>query len=204
LPLNEGTGSRSLAEVVDCAEKFRPVLQFLLGRTFYVGQTLFEEGILRGGADSEEESFQATPADLGRLAQELAALKRTVESSFTERARFEDTLSQREGKRAPLAEEEQRCRSRRMSRKNRSRACARIADESNRRETSGGAEREEVLAAIQQPTTALKAEEVLLTTLEEEEKTASGLVPKQDAGLQDLRHAVQTQLGHVSEPAVTG
>jgi len=49
LALSETMGSRSLAQVVECDEKFRPVLHLLLGRTFYVGETLFEEGILRGG-----------------------------------------------------------------------------------------------------------------------------------------------------------
>ena len=56
LPLSESTGSRSLADVVQCDEKFRPVLRFLLGRTFYVGETLFEEGLLRGGADPPKAS----------------------------------------------------------------------------------------------------------------------------------------------------
>ena len=66
-PRAETSAVRSLAESVECEERFRPVLQYLLGRTFHVGETLFEEGLIRGGADPSRESFQATPGDLVRL-----------------------------------------------------------------------------------------------------------------------------------------
>src|SRR5439155_4566093 len=93
ISLSQTAGSRSLAEAVECDEKFRPALRFLLGRTFYVGETLFEEGILRGGAEPEKESFQATAADLGRLAQDMATLKKTLEALFAKRGHLEQDIA---------------------------------------------------------------------------------------------------------------
>src|SRR5205807_7502568 len=57
----------------------------------------------------------------------------------------------------------------------------------------------EIRAAIKQTQEAWNAEEVLLAILEEEEKTLQNSFQKQDSALQDLRHAVQTQIGQVSE-----
>src|SRR4029079_9545023 len=71
----ETPGSRSLADAVECEEKFRVVLRALLGQTYYVGATIFEEGLIRGGADPEFTDglpkYQATSGDLNRLTQEL-------------------------------------------------------------------------------------------------------------------------------------
>ena len=199
LPMNETAGSRSLADVVSCDEKFRPVLNLLLGKTFYVGETLFEEGILRGGADPEMESFQATPTDLGRLIQELATLRQTLEFSFTDRTRLEQSLAQLELERGPIAED-----------LNKTQVLAQVQQESISRmrddllmseteEKLLTREKEETLQAIEQTQTALQNEEILLTTLEEEEKSLQDSFTLQDATLQEQRQTVQSHLAQISQ-----
>ncbi len=198
-PLSQTAGSRSLAEVVDCEEKFRPVLHFLLGRTFYVGETLFEEGILRGGADPETESFQATPADLGRLAQELAGLKQTLESSVAERERLGKALSDREQERVPLAGDEHKVQ---VQVHVQEESLARLGEDLQMNQTEEKLllrEKEEALSTITQTQEALEKEEGLLATLEEEEKALQESFQKQDKVLEVQRQGVQTHLSHVSQ-----
>ena len=80
-------------DVVDCDEKFRPVLRHLIGKTYYVGATLFEESLIRGGADPEDQvdTYQATTADLGRLTQEVSAVQKEVAARTAEREKDQDT-----------------------------------------------------------------------------------------------------------------
>src|SRR5262249_1785983 len=146
---------------VDCDEKFRPVLRFLLGRTFYVGETLFEEGILRGGAEPLAESYQATPADLGRLVQELANLRQTLELSFAERTRLEKAIEERRAERGPLAEDERKMQ---VASHIQDESINRLREECQMNETEEkliAREKAESFAAIQQAQEALKNEEVL-------------------------------------------
>jgi chromosome segregation protein len=199
LSLSETAGSRSLAEVVDCEEKFQPVLRSLLGRTFYVGETLFEEGILRGGADPEIESFQATPADLARLTQEISGLKSTLESSFTGRAQLEEAIGVAEKERLPLAEEEHHVQ---VQVHVQEETLMRLRDDLQMIKTEEkllAREKEEILASIKQNQEALHKEEILLTTLEDEERGLQESFHKQDAALQDQRQAVQSHLAQVSQ-----
>ena len=199
LPLSDTAGSRSLADVVSCDEKFRPVLNLLLGKTFYVGETLFEEGILRGGADPEMESFQATPTDLGRLIQELTALRQTLEASFAERSRLEKAIADREQERGPIAEDQNKVQ---VLAQVQQESIVRLRDDLQMNETEEKLlerEKEEALQAIEQTQEPLQQEEILLTTLEEEEKSLQDSFQTQDAALQNQRQTVQAHLAHVSQ-----
>jgi len=199
LTITENAGSRSLADVVSCDDKFRPVLNLLLGKTFYVGETLFEEGILRGGADPEMESFQATPTDLGRLIQELTTLRQMLESSFTERARLEQAISNRDMERVPIAEDVNKVQ---VLAQVQQESLVRLRDDLLMSETEEkllSREKEETLRAIEQTQTALQQEEILLTTLEEEEKSLQDSFSTQDAALQEQRQAVQSHLAQISQ-----
>ena len=199
LSFGETMGSRSLAEAVECDEKFRPVLNMLLGRTFYVGETLFEEGILRGGADPETESFQATPADLGRLLAELAALKQTLETSFAERIRLEQVIAEREAERIPMADDQNKVQ---VLAQVQQESLGRLREDLQMNQTEEKLllhEKDEALQAIFQTQESLKQEEILLTTLEEEEKALQDNFQAQDAALQEKRQTVQAHLAQVSQ-----
>ncbi len=198
-PLDEHFGSRSLAVQVDCAEKFRSVKQFLLGSTYYVGATLFEETLIMGGAEPETESFQATPTDLKRLVQEIAELHKTLESSFAERTRLEQAMAERQTERAPIAEDEHKVQ---VLSQVQQESLTRLRDDLQMNETEEKllkGEKDEVLRSIEQTQEALKQEEILLTTLEEEEKSLQDAFQKQDAALQDQRQAVQAHMSQVSQ-----
>ena len=199
LPLSETMGSRSLAEAVECEEKFRPVLHLLLGRTFYVGETLFEEGILRGGADPETESFQASPADLGRLVQELSNLRKTLETDTTEGSRLDKAVAERETERLPIAEDEKKIN---VLSHVQQESLSRLREDLEMIATEEkllSHEKEEALRAIHETQSALQQGEILLTTLEEEEKTLQQSFQAQDSALQDNRQAVQAHLAQVSQ-----
>jgi len=199
LSFSETMGSRSLAEAVECQEKFRPVLNVLLGRTYYVGETLFEEGILRGGADPEAESYQATPADLGRLLQELSTLRETLDASFSERTRLEQAIAARENERAPMADDQNKFQ---VLAQVQQESLGRLREDLQMNQTEDKLllhEKEESVAAIHQTQEALKQEEILLTTLEEEEKALQGNLQAQDSALQEQRQGVQAHLAQVSQ-----
>ena len=192
-------GSRSLAEAVECDEKFRPVLNLLLGRTFYVGETLFEEGVLRGGADPAAESYQATPADLGRLVQELSDLRKTLEAGASESARLETAIAGRDTERQPIAEDHNKIH---VLSQVQQESIGRLREDLRMNETEQkllSQEKEEAQQAIRQTQDALQQEEILLTTLEEEEKALQDSFQSQDTALQDKRQAVQSHLAHISQ-----
>jgi chromosome segregation protein len=199
IPFSETMGTRSLAEAVECEEKFRPVLNMLLGRTFYVGETLFEEGILRGGADPATESFQATPGDLGRLVQELTELRLTLETGANERTRLETAIAEREAERQPIAEDHNKIH---VLTQVQQESLGRLREDIRMNETEAkllAQEKEEALKAIQQTQEALQQEEILLTTLEEEERTLQDSFQAQDKALQENRQAVQSHLAQISQ-----
>jgi len=199
LPFSETMGSRSLAEAVECDEKFRPVLNLLLGRTFYVGETLFEEGVLRGGADPAAESYQATPADLGRLVQELSDLRKTLEAGASESARLETAIAGRDTERQPIAEDHNKIH---VLSQVQQESIGRLREDLRMNETEQkllSQEKEEAQQAIRQTQDALQQEEILLTTLEEEEKALQDSFQSQDTALQDKRQAVQSHLAHISQ-----
>jgi chromosome segregation protein len=199
LSFSETMGSRSLAEAVECEERFRPVLNLLLGRTFYVGETLFEEGLLRGGADPAAESFQATPADLGRLIQELSDLRKTLDSQSGEKARLESAIVEREAEREPFAEDHNKAQ---VLSQVQQESLTRLREDIRMNETEAGLlsrEKEEALQAISQTQVALQNEEILLTTLEEEEKTLQDSFQSQDTALQENRQEVQSHLSRISQ-----
>jgi chromosome segregation protein len=199
LPFSETMGTRSLAEAVECEEKFRPVLNLLLGRTFYVGETLFEEGLLRGGADPATESYQATPGDLGRLVQELTELRQTLDAGAVERTRLETAIAEREAERQPIAEDHNKIH---VLSQVQQESLSRLHEDLRMNETEAKLlvqEKKEALWAIHQTQEALQQEEILLTTLEEEEKTLQDSFQAQDATLQEKRQTVQSHLAQISQ-----
>ena len=199
IPWLEDASTRSLAVQVNCAEKFRPVLLYLLGKTYYVGSTLFEETLLSGGADPEGESYQATPADLGRLMQELTVLQESLGGFNGRRTQLQQDTSARQAERLPLQEEQGRIQ---VVSQVQQETLTRLQEDRRLHETEERllkGEREESLGAIAQAQQALEQEEILLTTLEGEEKTLQESVQAQDAALHELRQALQTHQALVSQ-----
>lgn len=199
LSLSETSGTRSLAEAIECDEKFRPLLHYLLGRTFYVGETLFEETIIRGGADPEGESFQATPADLGRLLQELTSIQQQLQQDQHERERLIETIRDRDTERSPIHEDQQKIL---VLTQVQQESLNRLRDDRQMNETEETLlkrEKEESLAAIENTQDALKKEEILLTTLEEEQMTLQTSFETSDVALAEKRQALQTQLAATSQ-----
>ncbi len=202
LPLSETAGTRSLAEAVECEEKFRPVLQYLLGRTFYVGATLFEEGLLRGGSDPEGESFQASPADLGRLIQELKSDQEALQKAAAMRERLKTACAERETERSPMLEDQNKIQ---VLVQVQEETLGRLNEERAMLQTEVkllGREREELTQGITQAQSDLAKEEILLTTLEEEEKTLQETLHAKDTELHTLRQAIQVHQAVVSQARV--
>jgi len=199
LTRSETAGVRSLAESVECEERFRPILQYLLGRTFYVGETLFEEGLIRGGADPSRESFQATPGDLARLNEELAALKQLSADNETRRVALRETVAARTEQRKPLVVEQNRVQ---VQSQVQQENLSRLREERDLTQTEEKLleqERDIALKSIEEAQEALKQEEALLTTLEDEEQSLQGLLQTQDVSLQERRHALQALQTMVSQ-----
>ena len=196
---SETAGVRSLAESVECEERFRPVLHYLLGRTFYVGETLFEEGLIRGGADPSKESFQATPGDLARLIEELEALKQTLGANETQRETLRQAVAARTEQRKPLIAEQHRVQ---VQCQVQQEGLTRLRDDRELTQTEEKLleqERDIALKSIEEAQGALKQEEALLTTLESEEKTMQESLQTQDVSLQERRQALQALQTTVSQ-----
>ena len=199
IPWLDDASTRSLAVQVNCAEKFRPVLQYLLGKTYYVGSTLFEETLLSGGADPEGESYQATPADLTRLMQELTVLQDGLAGFNERRTQLHQATSARREERIPLQEEQRQIQ---VVSQVQQETLTRLQEDRRLNETEERLlqrEREESLGAIAQAQQALEQEEILLTTLEGEEKTLQESMQAQESALQELRQALQTHQAVVSQ-----
>ena len=197
--LDEHFGSRSLAVQVNSDDRIQIVKQFLIGSTYYVGATLFEESLIMGGAEPEMESFQATPSDLGGLVQELSGLRQTLESSFAERARLEHVVTERTAERAPISEDQRKVQ---VLSQVQQESLQRLRDEVQMNETEEKLltrERDESVQLINKTQESLKQEEILLATLEEEEKSLQSSFQNQDTALQNQRHTVQTHLAHISQ-----
>lgn len=202
----EAPGTRTLADVVECEERFRPVLRALLGRTYYLGETLFEETLIRGGADPDGSSYQATPTDWSRLNSSIDERKRDLEAAQTRRAELAAAIAARESERERLTAERQ---SLQVEAQVQRESSSRLQDDVEMIQTESRLlerECEDVRQAIIQTQEALGHEEVLLTKLEEEEKALQADVQARDADLQTLRHQVQEQLsaiGHLRVEAET-
>ena len=197
--LSEHLGSSSLAVQVQCDEKFMAVKQFLLGKTYYVGATLFEETILQGGADPEQESYQATPADLARLTQEMAASQTKLQETEAARDALKTRMIEREGEKTPLQDDEAKTR---VTFQVQQETLGRIREDLQMNQTEErllAREREESLQTIAQAQQALAQEEILLTTLEDEERTLQETVQQQDLALQELRQSYQAHQMRVSQ-----
>lgn len=199
LPFSETAGTRSLAEAVGCEERHRPALHYLLGRTFYLGETLFEEGLLRGGAEPDAESFQATPADLNRLVQERSGVQATLETSVAERSRLESDIATQDQERVPLVDQERQIQVQAQVQEESLSRFRESLELSQTEERILIQEKEEALQAIHQAQEALKQEEILLTTLEEEEKTLQESFQTQDTTLQERRQVVLAHLAQISQ-----
>jgi chromosome segregation protein len=198
-PLDEHFGSRSLAVQVDCDLMFNPVKQFLLSKTYYVGVTLFEESILQGGADPEGVSFQATPADLSRLQQELTQDQQSLGQFETQRQGLHEAVSQRETERGPIQAELSQIQvvvQVQQETLNRLREDLQMIGTEERLLER---ERQEALQAIAQAQKALQQEEILLTTLEEEDKTLQQTLQSQDSALHELRQKIQSQQSAIAQ-----
>jgi chromosome segregation protein len=199
LARSETAGVRSLSESVECEERFRPVLQYLLGRTFYVGETLFEEGLIRGGADPSKESFQATPGDLARLNEELSALRQSLAANEAQRSVLRETVAARTEQRRPLVAEQNRVQ---VQCQVQQESLSRLREDRGLTQTEEKLleqERDIALKSIEEAQEALKQEEALLTTLEGEEKSMQESLQTQDVSLQERRHALQSLQTTVSQ-----
>ncbi len=199
MALSETSGTRSLAEVVECEERFRPLLRFLLGRTFYLGETLFEEALLRGGADPVTEAFQATPADLARLEQELQGLRRWLETSLAQRELLQKTAAETAAEQGTLADQERKAQ---VQAQVQEENLARLREGLELTQTEERLlvrEKEEAQSAIVHTQETLQHEEVLLTKLEEEENSLQQSFQTQDSALQERRQVVQAHLAQISQ-----
>jgi len=199
IPWADTPGTRSLAVQVDCANKFRTLLQHLLGKTYYVGATLFEEGLLRGGADPVGEGYQATPSELKRLTQEIAAQQQSLVETESRRDELKAAIAEREAERGPIEEDRNKIQ---VIAQVQQETLARLTDDAQMIATEERllqGERDESLQGIAQTQKALEQEEILLTDLESEEKTLQETVHTQDTELHDLRAAIQAHQAVVSQ-----
>jgi len=196
---NDDPGSRSLAIQVDCAEKFRPALQFLLGKTYYVGATLFEESVIRGGADPETQSYQAKPGDLSRLMQELAELQAASANDAQSCETLQKAIAERETERQALQSDQNRIH---VLVQVQQEGLARLRDDLQMIQTDERLlerEKNEAAQSIVHAQQALEKEEILLTTLEAEEKSLQDAMQAQDRVLHDMRQAIQAHQAIVSQ-----
>ncbi|OGR91846.1 MAG: chromosome segregation protein SMC [Elusimicrobia bacterium RIFCSPLOWO2_01_FULL_59_12] len=197
----EAPGSRSLAEAVECDERFRPVLRSLLGKTFYVGATVFEESLLRGGADPEglEHVSQATTSDLKRLAEDVTRLRQALSAQTDARGSLKDAMAVLETERAPLQAEA-----------GKTQVLVQVQQESLNRlredlelaqteEKILHREKDDLIQAIDQTRNTLQQEEALLATLDGEQRSLQESVHTQDATLQELRQVSQGHQAVVSQ-----
>lgn len=195
----EAAGTRSLAVQVSCEDRFRNVLQFLLSKTFFVGATVFEEGLIRGGADPEGESFQATPSDLQRLVQDISNLNTVLSQNTIECDRLQLALVERSALREPIQQDESQAK---VLAQVQQETLARLREERDMSHTEEQIlvrELEEASQGIAQTQQNLEKEEVLLTTLEAEEQALQGTVQTQEAVLQELRQTLQVHQTLVSQ-----
>jgi chromosome segregation protein len=199
----EAPGSRSLAEAVECEEKFKPVLHALLGKTYSVGATLFEEEMIRGGADPENidqaNAYQVTSADLARLGQDLAALQSALQQQGESRDALKNAVAERDAERAPIHAEAgkihvlEQVQQESLNRVREDFELAQGEEALLRREC------DDLLKAIDQTQNALRQEETLLATLDEEQRSLQESVHNLDTQLQDLRQAAASQQAVVSQ-----
>ncbi len=193
LPIVESFSSQTLSGVVECDEKFRPALEALLGRTYFVGETLFEESLIRGGADPESSGLQATPAELSRLLETMQNVQGEMDHLKTERERLAVSWADHEAARGPL---EADVRELDVQARLQQESFTRLQEDRQMAETEERLvlrERDEALQAITHNQTAMEQEEILLTTLEEEETTLQTGVHEKDAALQARRETMQAQ-----------
>lgn len=191
--------TRSLADMVECDEKFRPVLDRFLGKTYYVGATLFEEHLLRGGADLEQEGMPASAGDLTRLTEDLSTLQETLKSLASAREQLKTALDQRVAEKAPFEAEKSRVHVLAQVQQetlNRFREDLQMAETEERLLKR---EREECEQAIAQAQKSLQDEEILLTNLETEEENLQQSVRNQESSLHALRDKVQAHQAVVSQ-----
>jgi len=198
-PLTGTPGTTTLADVVDCDPRFRPVLEALIGKTFYLGETLFEESLIRGGAEPEHAGFQATPTDFSRLLSDMQSAQSDLAGTQSEKERLKQVMHERENARTALGAQRQQ---HQVEARVQQESLSRIQEDMQMAETEERLitrEREEALTAIAQSQKALEHEEILLTTLEEEEKSLQDQVHLLDGALQEKRQAIQSQQAILSQ-----
>ncbi len=191
--------TRSLADVVECDARFAPVLQYLIGRTFYVGATLFEESVLRGGADPIGESFQATPTDLIRLNQELSSLTETLNALNTTKGELKTLLADLQTQKSSFIKEHQEAK---VAVQVQEENLQRIREDYKLTETEERVlqhEESESLQAITQAQATLEKEGALLATLESEHQGLQETTHSQDSALLELRQTIQVHQAHISQ-----
>jgi chromosome segregation protein len=195
----EAPGSRSMAEAVECDEKFRPVVRVLLGKTFYVGATIFEEALMRGGAEPQEDASRKRAVDATELRRELAALRGSLTTAQAERDALKQAIAQGEVKKIALEEEHRKLQ---VVFQVQQESLNRLREEREILETEVRllrSEHEECLAGIAQTQSALHQEETLLKQLEEEEKTLQGTVQSQESSINTQRQQIETHQAQVSQ-----
>lgn len=192
-------GNRTIAQDVECEEKFRPVLDYLIGNTFYVGATIFEESLIRGGADPLVDSYQAKPSDLGRLLQEIIVLKETLEATQSARDGVKTAMAGRDEERAPLQAELSNLQ---VSFQVQQESLSRLREDHKMilsEEQIIQREIADLQQTIQNTQAALQKEETLLHEMEAEEKSLQQSMHEQDSSLQALRQSIQAHQEVVSQ-----
>jgi chromosome segregation protein len=197
----EAPGSRSLAEAVECDEKFRPILRYLLGKTFYVGETLFEESLIRGGSDpvGQHDVYQATTGDLNRLTLEVQAVRDSLSQMSQDRDTLKNETAARDAERAPLQADVNKVQ---VLDQVQQEAIGRLREDLELTQTEEqllNHEKGDALKQIEQTQSTLQQEETLLTTLDNEQHALQESVHTQDTQLQELRQAAQGQMAVISQ-----
>lgn len=190
---------RTLADAVHCDEKFKPIITFLLGKTFYVGATLFEDSILRGGADPVNAGFQATPNDFLRLNQELETLQETLVGLQTTRETLRAAIAQRDSDRHPLQTELRKTQVQAQLHHQNSERLFKDQGLLASEETLVQQEQEECTQAIQQAQQDLETMSETLTQMEARHIELQANVEEQDIALQSQRQEISAFQARVSE-----
>ncbi len=200
-PFETPGSSRSLADAVECEEKFKPILRALLGKTFFVGATLFEESLLRGGADPSglENTTQATTGDLKRLSDEVSQQRTLLAQHNQNRDALKQTMAVREQDRQPLQADAEKAQ---VQVHVQQESLNRLRDDFELAETEEKIlenEKNDLIAAIDQTRSTLQQEETLVATLDNEQHALQESVHQQDTQLQELRQVAQSHQAVVSQ-----
>lgn len=185
--------SHSLADVVECDEKFKWVIRALLGKTFFVGETLFEESLLRGGANPEglQSTYQATTSDFKRLTDALNDTTRLLDEHAEKRAALKTAMAERISRREPLQADVSRAQ---VADQVQQGSINRLKGDLELIQTEESLliqEQSDLSKEIEQTQLSLQKEETLLTTLDEEQRLLQESVHAQDQKLQERREVAQ-------------